>query len=983
MYIPFNVKTNYNLLSSLNDINHLIKCAVELGIKSIAITDSMMYSTMDFYHQCKKNKIKPVIGLEITVNDYNILLYAMNYEGYQNLTRLVYLKQQQSIDISMLMKHRDNLICVLPFQSISLYDELVSIFDYLYLSYKSLTERDILKQKSPKTIFVNEVLYLKREDKHNLKYLYLIRDGKKISDIDDYQIKDDNYLLSIDEVLAISNEQDIKWMDEINNLCNISFKSNPHLLPKYSDDKDFKTKVYLQSLCKMGLSKRLDNQVSNDYVDRLKYELDVINKMGFNDYFLVVYDFIKYAKNNNILVGPGRGSAAGSLVSYCLGITNVDPLKYNLLFERFLNPERISMPDIDIDFESTRRGEVVDYVMSKYGHARVAPIITFVTLGGKQSIRDVARIYNYSLSKIDRLCKLIDIRKTLIENYNLNKNISRLLDGDNELNIIYKVAASIEGAKRQISVHAAGVVISELELASYIPLQKYDDYYITGFSMDYLEELGLLKIDFLGLRNLTLMEGVLRDIRRLENQPLSLQDVPLDDKATLEMFSKGMTEGIFQFESSGMKNFLRKLKPNSFEEIVAAIALFRPGPMANIDSYIRRKFGKEKIDYLHKDLYDILKPTYGIIIYQEQIMQIANVLAGYTLSEADVLRRAMTKKQRHVLEAEEDKFISQSIAKGYDRALATKVYHLILKFASYGFNRAHSVAYSFIGYKMAYLKVHYAKYFMSNLLSNVIGNETKTKEYIEECRSRGINLLKPDINVSEYRYTVEADGIRCPLSIVRNVGGVICKEIVKQRKSGLFKDFFDFVSRTYGQAVNIKTIESLIDADCFNSFGYNHQTLLYNIENAITYAELVVDIDPSLVEKPMIGEVDEMSDNELSERELAVFGFYLTNHPVLEYKANSKNIINADQIKNYFDQVIEVIVYVDKIRVIKTKNNEDMAFITGSDESSTVDLVVFPNIYKNCSNISKGNILKVRARVEKRMSRYQLTVIKVEILADI
>ncbi|MDD4298389.1 MAG: DNA polymerase III subunit alpha [Bacilli bacterium] len=983
MYIPFNVKTNYYLLSSLNDINHLIKKAIALNIKALAVTDSMMYSTMDFYNQCQKNQIKPIIGLEIEFNSRNILLYAMNYEGYQNLTRLVYLKQEQVLNASILSQHSDNLICILPYSSMTLYDEMVSIFPHLYLGYNSLKERSILKEKSPKTIFINEVLYLNKEDNKDLKYLYLIRDGKKMSDIDEYQIEDNHHLMSLREVLEYSDEEDIKWMDEISSMCNITFKSNPHLLPKYSNDKNFNAKVYLQSLCKVGLEKRLNNRVPHYYVDRLKYELNVINKMGFNDYFLVVYDFIKYAKSNNILVGPGRGSAAGSLVSYCLGITNVDPLKYNLLFERFLNPQRVSMPDIDIDFESIRRGEVVDYVMAKYGHKRVAPIITFVTLGGKQAIRDIARIFDYSSTNIDRLCKLIDFRKNLADNYKFNNTIKRLLNIDDTLNNIYKIATSIEGAKRQISVHAAGIVISELELDSYLPLQKYDNYYITGFSMDYLEELGLLKIDFLGLRNLTLIEGILKDVKLLENKQLSLQDIPLNDKQTLELFSKGITEGVFQFESPGMKNFLRKLKPDSFEEIVAAIALFRPGPMANIDSYIRRKFGKEKIDYLHKDLYEILKPTYGIIIYQEQIMQIANVMAGYTMGEADILRRAMTKKQKTVLEAEETKFIKRCIAKNYDKDVATKIYHLILKFADYGFNRAHSVAYSFIGYKMAYLKVHYAKYFMSNLLTNVIGNEAKTKEYIEECRIAGIKLLKPDINLSDYHYKVEADGIRCPLSIIRNVGGVTCKEIVKQRKTGLYKDFFDFVGRTYGQAVNTKTIESLIDADCFNTFSYNHQTLLYNIENAVTYAELVANVDSSLVEKPVIGVVDEMNKKELSNRELAVFGFYLTNHPVLEYKALNENIIKLDDIENYFDKVIEVIIYVEKIKEIKTKNNDEMAFITGSDELSTIDLVMFPNVYKNSPTISKGSVLKVRGRVEKRMSKYQLSAIKVEILSDL
>jgi DNA polymerase-3 subunit alpha len=501
------------------------------------------------------------------------------------------------------------------------------------------------------------------------------------------------------------------------------------------------------------------------------------------------------------------------------------------------------MPDIDIDFESTRRGEVVDYVINKYGKKRAMPIITFVTLGGKQALRDIARIFDYSSPKLDSLCKLVDVRGTLIDNLKHNENINRMLLMDKDLSNIYNIASKIEGVKRQISIHAAGIVISELDLDSYIPLQKYNDYFITGYSMEHLEELGLLKMDFLALINLTTIDGVLKDIEKGEAHMITLKDIPLDDKETLNIFTDVLTEGIFQFESSGMKNFLRKLKPSSFDEIVAAISLYRPGPMDNIDSYIKRKYGKEKIDYLHKDLYDILKPTYGIIIYQEQIMQIANVLAGYSLGEADILRRAMSKKKKEILEGEEAKFIERSIKRGYDEATSKRVYNLILKFAGYGFNRSHSVAYALLAYKMAYLKTHYTKYFMSNLLTSVIGNDSKTKQYIEECRMLGLNIIKPDINKSEYHYKVIDNSIIFPLSAIRNVGGVTCKEIIREREKGKFIDFFSFVGRTYGKAVNKKTIEALIDADCFSSFNYNHKTLLYNIDNALTYAELVSNVD--------------------------------------------------------------------------------------------------------------------------------------------
>jgi DNA polymerase-3 subunit alpha len=403
--------------------------------------------------------------------------------------------------------------------------------------------------------------------------------------------------------------------------------------------------------------------------------------------------------------------------------------------------------------------------------------------------------------------------------------------------------------------------------------------------------------------------------------------------------------------------------------------------MDNIDSYIKRKYGKEKIDYLHKDLYEILKPTYGIIIYQEQIMQIVNILADYSLGEADILRRAMSKKKKDVLINEEAKFIKRSIDKCYEEEVAKKVYNLILKFAGYGFNRAHSVAYSLIGYKMAYLKVHYAKYFMSNLLTNVIGNEGKTKEYINECHVMNESILKPNINSSMNKYTATKDGILFPLSMIRNVGGITCKGIIDERNKGVFRDFFDFVGRTYGNITNKKTIESLIDADCFKDFGYNHQTLLYNIDNAITYAELVSNVDPSLVEKPIMATTDEMDSTELSKRELSAFGFYLNNHPTLGYKARYNNIVSISDIESYFDKIVDVIVHIEKVRVIKTKNNEEMAFITGEDETDSIELVMFPTVYKEFSDTLNSDILKVRARVEKRMSKYQLSIVKVEMLS--
>ncbi len=976
-YIPLNVKTSYHLLSSLNDIKKLIRKCQDYNIHTIAVTDPNMFSVMDFYKECKGNNIKPIIGLELEIDNNIIYLYAINYSGYQNLTKILYLKQESGLNIGILKEHSTNLICLVPFLSISLYDQLKNIYQYLYLSYNDLKQREKLQTISNKLVFANEVLYLNKDDKSYLRYLYLIRDGKKECDAVQYHIDEKSYLMDKEEVSVYMEKEDLNNMIEINNLCNIDFSYNEKLLPTYNEEINFDEILYLKSLCKKGLEKRLLSSIPSNYVERLKYELDIINKMGFSNYFLVVWDFVKYAKKNNILVGPGRGSAAGSLVSYCLGITDVDPIKYNLLFERFLNPERISMPDIDIDFESNRRAEVVSYVINKYGKKRAMPIITFVTLGGRQVIRDLGRIFDIETMVLDKLCKLIIPKDSLKENFDNNKELRFMLKKEKRLYNLYMIGYKLEGMKRQISIHAAGIVISNLQLDSYIPIQKYDNYYITGLSMEHLEELGLLKIDFLGLKNLTLIESILNIINK-EKEILTFNNIPLDDKKVFSLFSTGLTEGIFQFESVGMKNFLKKLKPNNFEDLVAAIALFRPGPMANIDSYIKRKQGLEKIHYQHIDLYEILKPTYGIIVYQEQIMQIANVMAGYSLGEADVLRRAMSKKKKDILENEQQKFISRSIAKGYEKGVALKVYNLILKFADYGFNRAHSVAYSLIGYKMAYLKVHYKEHFMSSLLTNVIGSESKTKEYINECLVNNIMVLKPDINMSEYQYKVDSLGIRLSLAAIKNVGTITCKEILKIRQHGQFIDFFDFVGRTYGRSVNRKTIESLIDASCFAVFGYNHQTLHHNIEKAINYAELIKLIDVELVEKPVIEVVKEYERDELGKREIKVLGFYLGCHPVSKYKGRYDNVVAVSSLSSLFDKVVNIVICVDKVTKIKTKKEEEMLFVVGSDEIGVIDLVFFPKLYKKYKNINHGDVLYVTGRVEKRMSRYQLIVISVE-----
>ena len=948
-YIPLHVKTSYSLLTSLNDIKKMILFCKENNIDKIAITDTNMYGVMEFYKECINNGIKPIIGLEVKIDENIILLYAKNYSGYQNLTRLIYIMQNNQITLDILKSHSENLICV---SNKEIFNDLKNIYADIYLGYKNALEKDTTL--TDKTVYINEILCMKKEDIPYLKYLYLIKENKKIKDEFKYEIDDNCYF--------DFNEIDYKNALEITEKCNVEFHQNKSLMPKYDVDN---SKEYLFELCKKGLYKRLDGKVTKTYYDRLLYELDVINEMGFNDYFLVVWDYVKYSKKNNILVGPGRGSAAGSLVSYTLGITDVDPIKYDLLFERFLNKERITMPDIDIDFESNHRGDVVNYVINKYGKKRVVPIITFTTLSGKQVLRDIGRIYDIDTTLLDKLTKFIDINMTLTEALD-NTDLRRYLEEIKELDNIYKISLKLEGLKRQISVHAAGIIISACNLDSYIPLQKYEDYYLSGYSMEHLEGLGLIKMDFLGLKNLTMIDNILKRIN------MNFKDIPIDDKDALKLFYNATTCGIFQFESSGMKNFLKKLKPTTIDDIIAAIALFRPGPSDNIDSYIRRKNGLERINYIDDSLSKVLSKTYGIIIYQEQIIMIANIMAGYGYAEADVLRRAMSKKKKEVMLKEREKFVKRSIERGYKEGVAEKTYDFILKFANYGFNKAHSVAYSIIALKMAYLKVKYSKEFLSSLLTNVIGSDTKTKEYIDECKKMDVNILKPSINYSEYNYISEADGIRFSLATIRNVGSITCKEIVDERKNGLFVDFCDFVKRTYGKSVNKKTIESLIDADAFSEFGYNHKTLYNNMDAVINYASLANDLDESLIEKPVIEVFDEYTPDELTEKELNVFNLYLSNHPVTKYKKNYDNIVDASNIKDYFDKKINLVVLIDRIKVINTKNGKKMAFITVSDEYDTIDVIVFPNEINLINDLKNNDIVLLRGKVEKRMSKYQV-----------
>lgn len=951
-YVPLNLKTGNYLLSSMIKIPELVKLAKENGLDTLSIADNNMYGVIDFYKACKENGIKPIVGLEVSVNELDVVLYCQNYSGYKNLIKLSTLSSEGQVTLDDLMEYSSDIICIMPYISKALYNDLKKIYKYLFIGYKNDEEKS--KIKSSNIVYFNDILCLEKDDETYLKYLYAIRDGKLA-----LEVVMDKYDVSLFPLKHTSEENNHK----INELCNLEIPFNQKLMPIYPCDKS--SIDYLKEECIKGLKRIFGNTVNKKYKVRLKYELDVIDKMGFCDYFLIVADYIRFAKENGILVGPGRGSAAGSLVAYLLNITTVDPLKYNLLFERFLNPERVSMPDIDVDFEDTRRDEVTNYCINKYGSKKVAPIITFGTFGARQAVKDVGRVLDVDNKKLDLLSKFMDPKLSLVENSKIFQ-VNDFLKLNEDLKMVYRIALKFEGLKRHSSIHAAGIVMSRFDLDEVIPLDHSHEFYTTGYDMTYLEEIGLLKMDFLGLKNLTLINNILSEIPELD-----FDSIPEDDEDALEIFKTANTIGIFQFESEGMINFLRKFKPSCFEDIGAALALFRPGPMKNIDSYIRRKQGREKIDYLHPDLEGILKPTYGIIIYQEQIMQIANVMAGYSFSEADILRKAMSKKKESVLKGQKDKFIRQSVDRGYDESLAIRVYELILSFASYGFNHSHSVAYSMISYRMAYLKAHYPMLFMKHLLSLAINSEGKTREYMYECKLNKINVIVPDINVSKNNYFILDDNIVFPLTNIKNVGSIAVKTILEKRGDKPFSDIFDFVKRCYGKSVNVKVLENLILAGTFDKLGYNRKTLISNLEIIINYAEIGDLLDDDVL-KPELGVVPEFSKNEIMGFELQVFGFYLSNHPITEYKLKNKNIIDLRHLDSYFDRVVELIVYAEKVKTIDTKRKEKMMFITGSDELSKVDIVLFPKIYNRYSDIKEHDVLHVTGKVEKRFDQLQV-----------
>ena len=938
MYIPLKVTTDYTLLKSLIKVPNLISFLSEKNIDTCGICDENLYGVLEFYYACKKNNIKPIVGLDVIIDDLNVYLYAMNFDGYKNLLKIHTLKEKNELILDDLSVYKDSILCIVPFKSKELFDKL-KFFNNLYISYNNSLERLNALTITSNVLYINDLNALKKDDVLFFAYLDKLR-------------KED--VLNCDQNYYFVPEIDLGKIDEVVSLLNLELKFNKKYIPKYKDDID--SSEFLHNLCFKGLTKRLNGKVPDIYLKRLNYELKIINEMGFVDYFLIVYDYVLYAKRHDILVGPGRGSAAGSLVSYSIGITEIDPLKYNLLFERFLNPERVTMPDIDVDFDALKREEIIEYVRNRYGDKNVALGLTFTTLKSKLVLREIGKLLKINDTLLDNFIKCINGNICLKDNLT-NENIKKYLNNYNELKKLYNISMHLEGLKKNTSTHAAGVVISSTNLDEIIPIHYENNTLITGVTMDYLESIGLLKMDFLALKNLTTIKNILDEVGKD-----ALKNIDLNDKAVLNLFCTGKTEGIFQFETSLMRNLIRKLKPSSFNDLVASLALGRPGALEEADEYIARKNGKKEITYIHKDLEPILKDTYGIILYQEQIIAILGKIGGYSLAESDIIRRAISKKKESVINAEKEKFINGAIGKGYDRSVATLIYDLIVKFASYGFNKAHSVAYARISYDMAYLKVKYPEYFIIEMINNK--DNEKFAKLVLFLKNKGIKLEKPDVNLSHNKFYISGKELIMPLWQIKGIPENLSEKIIENRKDG-YTDFFDFVCKNK-KILNENILNTLINAEALRSFNLNERTLVENIAVALNFAE----IDDELIKRPVIIELDDYSDEVKRNNELESFGYFITNHPASKYQ----NVMKLEMLEKYLFKNIKCVVLVNRISNIKTKKNENMAFISASDETGTCDFTIFPKNMNLINDLKIGDLVEINGNVSKRFDKVSIIV---------
>ena len=1071
-FVHLHLHSEFSLLDGANRVKELPKRAKELGMDAMAITDhGVMFGVIDFYKACKDEGVKPIIGCEVYVaprtmadkdpnidREYNhLILLCKDMVGYRNLTKLVSLGftdgyyYKPRIDKQVLEKYHEGLICSsaclageIPShlmrdeydkakESALWFKNLFGEDYYLEIQNNGIKEQLVANQRIIKLareldiplIATNDSHYLRKEDAYSHEILLCIQTGKRMSDEDRMQFgSDELYVKSPEEMIGFFKDvpEAIENTIKIAEQCNVEFEFGHTILPNYDVPEEFKTHYdYFKKLTYDGIHERYGETISKEIEDRVEYELGVIEKMGYVDYFLIVWDYVHWAKSHGIPVGPGRGSGAGSIVAYAIGITDIDPIKYELIFERFLNPERISMPDFDIDFDYEKRQEVIDYVSQKYGREHVSQIITFGTMSARMVIRDVGRVLDFPYSDTDKLAKMIpnEVHITISSALEKNKELSDIYENDPKVKNLLDLAMKLEGLPRQTSTHACGIIIAKEPVVNYVPLYARDGVISTQFIMTTLEELGLLKMDFLGLRTLTVIRDCVDLVKKNRGIDVKFDD-DMDDPKVFEQWQDGNSIGIFQFESQGMTNFMKELKPDCLEDIIAGVSLYRPGPMDQIPRYIANKKNPEHAVYTHDSLKPILSVTYGCMVYQEQVMQIVRTLAGYSLGQADLVRRAMGKKKLDVMAKERENFIHGKldeegnvvikgcVRNGIDEVSANKIFDEMAEFAKYAFNKSHAACYAVIAYQTAFLKTYYPAEFMAAMLNSFLGNLDKVPIYINECRRLKIDILKPDINKSETRFTVEGNAIRFGLGSIKNVGLAAVDFITEDRKKkGEFKDFGDFAERISGEAVNKKCVESLIRAGAFDDLGKTRACLLASFEdiidvvnssnnkglkNQVSMFEIMQE-DTADIKYNYI-EVKDFSEKELLSMEKEMLGIYISGHPLEKYRDAISNITNINSmilqeaneelqekgscdLKDNSNVVLAGIITGVKKKF--TKKNTIMCFVTIEDLYGSCEMIVFETVYNKCSSILlEENIVQVSGRISIREDQ-DITIIASEV----
>ena len=1003
------VRSCYTLLDSTIRIPELVSTAKKYGYQSVALTDHhVMHGVARFLHECKKEGIHPIIGLEVDVFYHEqkvpFLLLAKNNKGYTNLIKLSsilcdgreYATYEELLqycehnflivygeggyfDAELISEDRTGITQKLAQMKSELpsFDIAISYEETSLWRSKNALLKALANAQGIHTVAVNKIYYLGQKDYETLKVLSAIKQGTTLKDKNVTPITG-RYFLSIPEMEKIYDADDLQRADEIASECLCDGNLEKTGIPVYPLKDGITAEQYLPQLCLAGLKKRLNGVLKLVYVERLKHELQVIHQMGFEDYFLIVYDFIRYGRQKGIYIGPGRGSAAGSLVAYCLGITMVDPLQYNLLFERFLNAERVSMPDIDTDIPDIHRQEIIDYVYQKYGEQHIANIITFDTLAARAVLRDVGKAMDISKREIDMIVGLIPQtpKITLDKAYEQKEKLRVLLNASPQLMNYFNMAKQIEGLPKNKSIHAAGIVMSGKPIEEIIPtIQMSEGMKTTQFVGNYLEERGLIKMDFLGLKNLTTIDEIVQMIHK-HNPDFHILSIPLNDARTYRLFAQADTIGVFQFESDGMRNLLRKMKPNCFEDIIAALALFRPGPKDQINVYLEGRKNPSSVVYPSKELEPILKETYGVTIYQEQVMLMAQIAAKFSLVKADILRKAISKKNEEELAGLRQEYVRGCKENGYSDQMASDLFDLAEKFAGYGFNKSHAVAYGLVAYQLAYLKANYPLEFYTSILNSVIGDSTKSAIYITECRRKHISIEAPDVNRSTDIYYHNGKSIILPLSIIKDVGTLAARTILDERnKSGNFSDYFDFVARVVLRKINRTQLERLISAGALDNFDLGRTTMLNTLDDAIKYAKLIqvpfgtqLSIDPQLVSKPV---VIRMKDNqeELSENEKAALGFNLGEQPIVHLRQKLGITYPPLAELNSNRGLYRGFAYIQSVRQIRTRKGDLMCFLKLTDETGESDMAVMPNLYSQYSQyLVKGVYIQFYAKIQDEAS---------------